>query len=222
MSSVLKTNERGAKDINMQHFGGSQRVELYEQLKQREQNWWQARQQLTLLKERQMFWFGDNSFMMWLLWQLVSYVVVAMILMLLSKLLNMSLPLWQYMSLFAIQTLIFIGMLSFKGRIANHLQNKINQADVLREEALNEMTILAADSLYPDVHAKAPISLQQIYEYHDAEFHLASLHRLLQKEVEAGRLMLGQQQIEAEVLPLELADEELKDHASEMVYKSVL
>ena len=222
MSSVLKTNERGAKDITVQHFDGSQRVELYEQLKQREQNWWQARQQLTLLKERQMFWFGDNSFMMWLLWQLVSYVVVAMILMLLSKLLNMSLPLWQYMSLFAIQTLIFIGMLSFKGRIANHLQNKINQADVLREEALNEMTILAADSLYPDVHAKAPISLQQIYEYYDAEFHLASLHRLLQREVEAGRLMLGQQQIGAEVLPLELADEELKDHASEMVYKSVL
>ena len=222
MSSVLKTNERGAKDITVQHFDGSQRVELYEQLKQREQNWWQARQQLTLLKERQMFWFGDNSFMMWLLWQLVSYVVVAMLLMLLSKLLNMSLPLWQYMSLFAIQTLIFIGMLSFKGRIANHLQNKINQADVLREEALNEMTILAADSLYPDVHAKAPISLQQIYEYYDAEFHLASLHRLLQREVEAGRLMLGQQQIGAEVLPLELADEELKDHASEMVYKSVL
>ena len=222
MSSVLKTNERGAKDITVQHFDGSQRVELYEQLKQREQNWWQARQQLTLLKERQMFWFGDNSFMMWLLWQLVSYVVVAMILMLLSKLLNMSLPLWQYMSLFAIQTLIFIGMLSFKGRIANHLQNKINQADVLREEALNEMTILAADSLYPDVHAKAPISLQQIYEYYDAEFHLASLHRLLQREVEAGRLMLGQQQLGAEVLPLELADEELKDHASEMVYKSVL
>ena len=222
MSSVLKTNERGAKDITVQHFDGSQRVELYEQLKQREQNWWQARQQLTLLKERQMFWFGDNSFMMWLLWQLVSYVVVAMILMLLSKLLNMSLPLWQYMSLFAIQTLIFIGMLSFKGRIANHLRNKINQADVLREEALNEMTILATDSLYLDVHAKAPISLQQIYEYYDAEFHLASLHRLLQREVEAGRLMLGQQQIGAEVLPLELADEELKDHASEMVYKSVL
>ncbi len=222
MSSVLKTNERGAKDITVQHFDGSQRVELYEQLKQREQNWWQARQQLTLLKERQMFWFGDNSFMMWLLWQLVSYVVVAMILMLLSKLLNMSLPLWQYMSLFAIQTLIFIGMLSFKGRIANHLRNKINQADVLREEALNEMTILATDSLYLDVHAKAPISLQQIYEYYDAEFHLASLHRLLQREVEAGRLMLGQQQIGAEVLPLELADEELKDHASEMVYKSML
>ena len=222
MSSVLKTNERGAKDITVQHFDGSQRVELYEQLKQREQNWWQARQQLTLLKERQMFWFGDNSFMMWLLWQLVSYVVVAMLLMLLSKLLNMSLPLWQYMSLFAIQTLIFIGMLSFKGRIANHLQNKINQADVLREEALNEMTILATDSLYPDVHAKAPISLQKIYEYYDAEFHLASLHRLLQREVEAGRLMLGQQQIGAEVLPLELADEELKEHASEMVYKSML
>lgn len=222
MSSVLKTDERGAKDINVQQFEGSQRVELYEQLKQREHNWWQARQQLTLLKERQMFWFGDNSFMMWLLWQLVSYVVVAMALMLLSKLSNISLPLWQYMGLFVIQTLIFIVMLGLKGRMATHLQNKINQVDVLREEALNEMTILAADTLYNDVHAKAPISLQQIFEYYDGEFHLASLHRLLQKEVDAGRLMLGQQQVEAEILPLELADEELKEMASEMVYKSVL
>lgn len=221
MSSVLKTDKRGAKDINVQQFEGGPRIELYEQLKQREHNWWQARQQLTLLKERQMFWFGDNSLMMWLLWQLVSYVVVAMVLMLLSKLLDISLPLWQYMGLFVIQTLIFIVMLGFKGRIATHLQNEINQADVLREEALNEMTILAADTLFTDVHAKA-ISLQQIYEYYDGEFHLASLHRLLQREVDAGRLMLGQQQVEAEILPLELADEELKELASEMVYKSVL
>ena len=222
MYSVLKTDERGAKDINVQQFEGSQRVELYEQLKQREHNWWQARQQLTLLKERQMFWFGDNSFMMWLLWQLVSYVVVAMVLMLLSKLSNISLPLWQYMGLFAVQTLIFIAMLYFKGRFANHLQSKINQADVLREELLNEMTILAVDSLYRDVHAKAPISLRQIYEYYDGKFRLASLQRLLQKEVEAGRLILGQQQLKAQTLPLELADDELKEMARDMVYKSVL
>ena len=222
MFSVLKTDERGAKDINVQQFEGSQRVELYEQLKQREHNWWQARQQLTLLKERQMFWFGDNSFMMWLLWQLVSYVVVAMVLMLLSKLSNISLPLWQYMGLFAVQTLIFIAMLYFKGRFANHLQSKINQADVLREELLNEMTILAVDSLYRDVHAKAPISLRQIYEYYDGKFRLASLQRLLQKEVEAGRLILGQQQLKAQTLPLELADDELKEMARDMVYKSVL
>ncbi len=221
MSSVLQTDERSAKDINDKGFDGNQRAELYAQLKQREHNWWQARQQLTLLKERQMFWFGDNSLMMWMLWQLVSYVIVAMVLMLLSKLLDIALPLWQYMSLFVIHTLIFIVMLGFKGRIATHLQHKINQADVLREEALNEMTILAADTLFTDVHAKAPISLQQIYEYYDAEFHLASLHRLLQREVDAGRLMLGQQ-VEAEILPLELADEELKELASEMVYKSVL
>lgn len=222
MSSVLKTDERGTTDINEQQFDGNQRAELYEQLIQREHSWWQTRQQLTLLKERQMFWFGDNSLMMWLLWQLVSYVVVALILMLLSRLLNMSLPLWQYITLFAIQTLIFIVMLGFKGRFSNHLQSKINQADVLREETLNEMTILAADTLYRDVHAKAPISLQQIYEYYDAEFHLASLQRLLQKEVDAGRLMLGQRQLEAEVLPLELADEELRELASEMIYKSAL
>lgn len=221
MSSVLQTDERSAKDINDKGFDGNQRAELYAQLKQREHVWWQARRQLTLLKERQMFWFGDNSLMMWLLWQLVSYVIVAMVLMLLSKLLDIALPLWQYMSFFVVHTLIFIVMLGFKGRIATHLQHKINQADVLREEALNEMTILAADTLFTDVHAKAPISLQQIYEYYDAEFHLASLHRLLQREVDAGRLMLGQQ-VEAEILPLELADEELKELASEMVYKSVL
>jgi len=145
-----------------------------------------------------------------------------MVLMLLSKLLDISLPLWQYIGLFAIQTLIFIGMLYFKGRFANHLQSKINQADVLREELLNEMTILAADSLYRDVHAKAPISLRQIYEYYDGKFRLASLQRLLQKEVEAGRLILGQQQLKAQTLPLELADDELKENASEIIYKSVL
>ena len=222
MSSVLQTDERSAKDINDKGFDGNPRAELYAQLKQREHVWWQARQQLTLLKERQMFWFGDNSFMMWLLWQLVSYVIVAMILMLLSKLLDISLPLWQYIGLFAIQTLIFIGMLYFKGRFASHLQSKINQADVLREELLNEMTILAADSLYRDVHAKAPISLRQIYEYYDGKFRLASLQRLLQKEVEAGRLILGQQQLKAQTLPLELADDELKENASEIIYKSIL
>ena len=142
--------------------------------------------------------------------------------MLLSKLSNISLPLWQYMGLFAVQTLIFIAMLYFKGRFANHLQSKINQADVLREELLNEMTILAVDSLYRDVHAKAPISLRQIYEYYDGKFRLASLQRLLQKEVEAGRLILGQQQLKAQTLPLELADDELKEMARDMVYKSVL
>ena len=222
MSSMLKTDSLDAKDINEKYFDNHESLDVYKQLKQREQTWWKSRQQLTLLRERQMFWFGDNSFMMWLLWQLVSYVVVAMVLMLLSKLSNISLPLWQYMGLFAVQTLIFIVMLGFKGRMATHLQNKINQVDVLREEALNEMTILAADTLYNDVHAKAPISLQQIFEYYDGEFHLASLHRLLQKEVDAGRLMLGQQQVEAEILPLELADEELKEMARDMVYKSVL
>ena len=60
MSSVLQTDERSAKDINDKGFDGNQRAELYAQLKQREHVWWQARQQLTLLKERQMSWFGDD------------------------------------------------------------------------------------------------------------------------------------------------------------------
>ena len=222
MPGFFKTDGLNANDINDKYFDNDQRIELYEQLKQREQAWWQARQQLTLLKERQMFWFGENSFMMWLLWQLVAYVVVAMVLMLLSNLLDISLPLWQYITIFVIHTLIFVIMLGFKGRFTTLLERKINQADLSSEETLNEMTILAVDSLYRDVHAKAPISLKEIYRYYDAQFRLASLHRLLQKEVDAGRLMYGDQKVDAGILPLELADDALKEHARGVIYKSLI
>ncbi|MDE4455647.1 hypothetical protein [Psychrobacter sp. DAB_AL62B] len=222
MPGFFKTDGLNANDINDKYFDNDQRIELYEQLKQREQAWWQARQQLTLLKERQMFWFGENSFMMWLLWQLVAYVVVAMVLMLLSNLLDISLPLWQYITIFVIHTLIFVIMLGFKGRFTTLLERKINQADLSSEETLNEMTILAVDSLYRDVHTKAPISLKEIYRYYDAQFRLASLHRLLQKEVEAGRLMYGDQKVDAGILPLELADDALKEHARGVIYKSLI
>ena len=222
MSSMLETDSLGAMDINERYFDNEQDLDVYERLKQLEQAWWKTRKQLILLKERQMFWFGDNSFMMWLLWQFVSYIVVAMVLMLLSKLLDVSLPLWQYISLFVIQTLIFVIMFSLKGRIARYLADKINQEDLSREEMLNEMTILAADSLYRDVHARAPISLKQIYRYYDAQFRLASLHRLLQNEIDAGRLMYGEQKVDAGILPLELADDALKEYARGIIYKSLI
>lgn len=222
MSSMLETDSLGAMDIKERYFDNQQDLDVYERLKQLEQAWWKTRKQLILLKERQMFWFGDNSFMMWLLWQFVSYIVVAMVLMLLSKLLDVSLPLWQYIALFVIQTLIFVIMFSLKGRFARHLTDKINREDLSREEMLNEMTILAADSLYRDVHARAPISLKQIYLYYDAQFRLASLHRLLQNEIEAGRLMYGEQKVDAGILPLELADDALKEYARGIIYKSLI
>ena len=222
MSSMLETDSLGAMDIKERYFDNQQDLDVYERLKQLEQAWWKTRKQLILLKERQMFWFGDNSFMMWLLWQFVSYIVVAMVLMLLSKLLDVSLPLWQYISLFVIQTLIFVVMFSIKGRIARYLADKINREDLSREEMLNEMTILAADSLYRDVHARAPISLKQIYRYYDAQFRLASLHRLLQNEIDAGRLMYGEQKVDAGILPLELADDALKEYARGIIYKSLI
>lgn len=222
MSSMLETDSLGAMDINERYFDNEQDLDVYERLKQLEQAWWKTRKQLILLKERQMFWFGDNSFMMWLLWQFVSYIVVAMVLMLLSKLLDVSLPLWQYIALFVIQTLIFVVMFSIKGRIARYLADKINREDLSREEMLNEMTILAADSLYRDVHARAPISLKQIYRYYDAQFRLASLHRLLQNEIDAGRLMYGEQKVDAGILPLELADDALKEYARGIIYKSLI
>lgn len=222
MSSMLETDSLGAMDIKERYFDNQQDLDVYERLKQLEQAWWKTRKQLILLKERQMFWFGDNSFMMWLLWQFVSYIVVAMVLMLLSKLLDVSLPLWQYIALFVIQTLIFVIMFSLKGRIARYLADKINREDLSREEMLNEMTILAADSLYRDVHARAPISLKQIYRYYDAQFRLASLHRLLQNEIDAGRLMYGEQKVDAGILPLELADDALKEYARGIIYKSLI
>ncbi|WP_351079538.1 hypothetical protein, partial [Shewanella sp. CAL98-MNA-CIBAN-0140] len=84
-----------------------------------------------------MFWFGDNSLIMWLMWQLVSYVVAAIAMMLLSKLLTMQLLLWQYMIVFGIQTLFFFIMLASKGRLANYIQSNINKEEMAGEQALN-------------------------------------------------------------------------------------
>ena len=84
------------------------------------------------------------------------------------------------------------------------------------------MVVLASDSIFPDIHANAPISLQHIHERYEAQLRLASLQCLLQKEIDAGRLFLGQQEIEARVLPPELADDELIPHAGNMVYRSLV
>lgn len=214
--NASNNNTDNTSDNNVQHAG------FCEQLKLREQQWWQARQRLIALEERWMFWFGDNNLIMWLMWQLVSYVVVAIMLMLFSKLLNAQMYLWQYMSVFGVQTLLFVVMLSSKGRLANRLQNRIDNADFVREQALNEMYILASDIILPAIHASAPISLQTIHERYKSHLKLASLQRLLQKEVDAGRLILGQHQIESEVLPPELADEALSLYADKMVYKSLV
>ncbi|MDN3399209.1 hypothetical protein QL919_10780 [Psychrobacter sp. APC 3426] len=227
MSSVLKNNGLNAKDINDTSSGssfdnGMSRAKLYELLKEREECWWKSRQHLIALREKQMFWYGENSLMMWLMWQLVSYIGVAMALMLLSKLLGISLPLWQYVGLFVIQTVVFVVMIVSKGRLANNLQSRIDTDQVQSEEALNEMAILAEDCLYLDVHDKSPISLKQLYNGLEGQFHLASLHYLLQKEVSTGRLILTQKQVDAEVLPPQLADNELKEYAHEMIYKSTL
>jgi len=214
--NVNNNNVNNISNNNVQHTG------FCEQLKQREHQWWQARQRLIALEERWMFWFGDNSLIMWIMWQLVSYVVIAIVLMLLSNLLNVELYLWVYMTVFGVQTALFVMMLSSKGSLANRVQNRINNADFIREQALNEMYILASDTILPAIHASAPISLQTVHERYKSHLKLASLQRLLQKEVEAGRLILSQYQIEAEVLPPELADEALSPYADKMVYKSLV
>lgn len=187
-----------------------------------EQQWWQARQQLTTLKERRIFWFGDNSLIMWLVWQLVSYVVVAIVIMLISRVFDVQIALWLYITIFVFQTAVFLLLFSIKRQLAKRIQNRINEATVTREQALSEMIILAADSIFPDIHANAPMSLKQIYERYDGRLRLASLERLLQSEIDAERMLLSAPHITATVLPLELADNELHASADKMIYKSLI
>lgn len=223
MPSALDHNDFIATDINNENLDtDSQRIKLYARLKEREQCWWQSRQQLIEHQEQKVFWYGENSLIMWLLWQLVGYVAVAMVLMLLNNMMNISLTLWQYITLFILQTLFFVSIFAAKGRLANKLQNDIDKDYLQGEQALNEMIVLAEDSLYPDVHAKSPISLRQLGDYLNGEFHLSSLHCLLQKEIKAGRLILSQMPIEVDILPPELADVELIEHADNIIYKSTL
>lgn len=223
MSSAPNNDDLIAKDINTETVDGRLlRTDLYQLLKEREQCWWQARQQLIERQEKKMFWYGENSLIMWLLWQLVGYVVVAMALMLLNNVFGISLPLWQYVALFVLQTILFVSALAAKGQLANKLQRKIDKDELMAEEALNEMIVLAEDSLYPDVHDKSPITLQQLDDHLEGQFHLASLQHLLQKEVAAGRLIMDQQSLEVGILPPDLADDELNEHASEITYKSTL
>ena len=223
MPSALNHNNFIAKNINNDiPDAGVHSINVYALLKEREACWWQARRQLIEHQEKKIFWYGENSLIMWLLWQLVGYVVVAMALMLLNNMLNISLSLWQYIALFILQTIFFVGILAAKGRLANKLQDEIDNDELMREEAFNEMIILAEDSLYPDVHAKSPISLRQLGDYLDGQFHLVSLQCLLQKEIDAGRLIMEQQLLEVGVLPPELADVELIEHADNIIYKSTL
>ena len=223
MPSALDHNDFIATDINNENLDtDSQRIKLYARLKEREQCWWQSRQQLIEHQEQKVFWYGENSLIMWLLWQLVGYVAVAMVLMLLNNMMNISLTLWQYIALFILQTLFFVSIFAAKGRLANKLQNDIDKDYLQGEQALNEMIVLAEDSLYPDVHAKSPISLRQLGDYLNGGFHLSSLHCLLQKEIKAGRLIMEQQLLEVGVLPPELADVELIEHADNIIYKSTL
>lgn len=198
------------------------RSKFYHQLLQREREWWQARQRLVILRQRQMLWYGDNSFMMWLLWSLISYIVVAIILMLLTNLFAIPLTLWQCASVFGLQTLFYMTLLVFKRRLATVLQQRIDKQKLLRDQAFDEMTILAGDSIFPDIHANAPISLQHIYERYGAQLRRSSLQRLLQKEVDAKRMIVGQYQTKSHVLPLGFADNELIPYASKIVYKSVI
>nr|WP_299039984.1 hypothetical protein [uncultured Psychrobacter sp.] len=213
--------DNGASTAVEHAYDSTHACKVCEQLKSREQQWWQARQHIIDLKERQMFWFGDNSLMMWLLWQLVSYVVVAIVLMLASKTLSFSLSIQQYVLIFALQTLVFIAAFVFKGNLANLLQNQIHRAQLKREQSFNEMMVLASDSLFPNVHAEAPLSLQRIYENNHHQLRLVSLHALLNHEIDAGRLIL-QQQTHADVLPLDLAEDELNDVADDIVYRSIV
>lgn len=222
MTVVYNPNNVDSDNFNIKD-NSTERCDLVcNHLKAREVQWWQARRRMVTLKERQVFWFGDNSTMMWLLWQLVAYVVIAILLMLSARLLGISWSYWGYMLVFGLQTIFFFGMFAFKGHLANRIQNRIDKADITCEQAFNEMVVLAKDSIFADIHAQSPISLMAIYERYDAQLHLASLRCLLQGEVESGRLIIKQKRVDADILPIDLADKDLAKHATEILYRSTL
>lgn len=135
---------------------------------------------------------------------------------------DIQLSLWQYSFIFALQAVIFLIMLASKGKLANKLQNSIDKTDMEREQALSEMISLATDCIFPNIHANAPISLQHIHQCYGSQLRLSSLQYMLQKEIEAGRLILGEQQTQTQMLIPEFAEDELPSYADKMIYKSLV
>lgn len=145
-----------------------------------------------------------------------------MVLMLLEKAVNLSLSIEVYLIVFALQMLIFVIMLTLKGRLGNYLQDSIHNQEIIIEQVLNEMAILASDSLFLEVHDAAPVSLQHIYERHNAQLRLTSLYRLLQHEIQAGRFDIKSTAARGRCAPSRACRWSTVLQANDMIYRSVV
>jgi hypothetical protein len=186
-----------------------------------EREWLMAREKVIALQSRMLFWYGDNSNILWVLSQLISYAIGTMLLMFLSRLFDWDLTLWHYVAVFIIQTAAFVIAYTSRGRLAQRLERRIAQSDQRREQSLDRLYTLATDSILRDIHAHTPLTLLDIESRYQYRLQLASLQLILQKEVEQGRLLLNHQDFTVH-LPPEFAEYELHQYAGQMIYKSML
>lgn len=190
-------------------------------LTNQEREWLAAREQVIALRSRMIFWYGDNSNILWLLAQMIAYAIIAMVLMFCSRAFDWNLTIWHYMAVFILDTILFIVTFSSRRRLAQHLERRIVRADQHREQALQKLYALAVETILPDIHAHSPLSLSAIENRYQYRLQLASLQLILQKEIEQGRLLLNHQDF-AVHLPPEFAEYELHQYAGQMIYKSLL
>lgn len=212
MGKVLANNINGLSTLD-----GT----LMNLLTAQEREWLIAREQEIALRSRMVFWFGDNSNILWLLTQMIAYAIIAMIIMFFSSAFDWDLSVWHYAAVFILDTILFVIAYSFRDRLAKRLEQRIIQSDQLREQALNKLYALARDSILPDIHAHSPLSLLAIESRYQYRLQLVSLQLILQKEIEQGRLLLNHQDFSVQ-LPPEFADYELYQFAEKMIYKSLL
>lgn len=186
-----------------------------------EREWLAAREHVIALQSRLLFWFGDNSNILWMLAQLISYAIGITVLMFLSRVFDWDIALWHYVVVIIIQTAIFVLAYSSRGRLAHRLEQRIAESDQRRAQSLDKLYTLAVDSILPDIHAHSPLSLSAIESRYQYRLQLASLQLILQKEIENGRLLLSHQDFTVH-LPPEFADYELHQYAEQMIYKSLI
>lgn len=194
---------------------------LIEQVRVCERKWQKARARLISLEAQKVFWFGKDSNQAWLVAQLISYVVVIMSFMAAAQIFSLNWSIWDYVGVIMLQSLVFVVFYVSRRKLENHLQSRIERWRAQSELSLIELHNVANDSILPDIHAHSPLSLLAIKSRYNNQIRMASLERILRKEIDNNRMRLHAQGLEI-LLPPEFAEDELRAQANKMIYKSLL
>lgn len=191
------------------------------QLRLCERRWLKARERLISLAAQKEFWFGSQSAITWLMAQMVSYVVILMLAMLMSKLFVWPHSGWLYLWLFLAQPVFFILLYIGRAPLQSKLQSRMTKYNRLRAQALADMHLIATIEVLRDIHKHTPLSLRDIDRRYEQQIQMVSLHRILQKEVEENRMRVSSNGHDIS-LPPEFAEDQLHIDADKLIYRSLL